>query len=116
MNYETPSQPLAVWPWFVGGALSPIVGQLLTGPLPRYAAAGLAFFVFFAAANFLVIRTTPSIRRPLLRSVLAGAAGGAIVAMLTSLTTCTDASGTAARRPVRLQQAKARSTIDRTRA
>ena len=71
------------WPWFVGGLLSPVAARLLTGPIPAYLAAGLSFFVFFAAASYLVSKNFGMHKRRLARNLLASAGGGVIAAALT---------------------------------
>jgi hypothetical protein len=69
-----------VWPWFVCGAISPLGARLLSGALKPWLADGLSFFVFFAAASSLVLRSSGNSPHPLRRSVLGAAAGALIVA------------------------------------
>jgi hypothetical protein len=47
-----------VWPWFAGGALTPVLADALGGPLASFLAAGLSFFLCFAVASSW-FRATP---------------------------------------------------------
>jgi hypothetical protein len=71
-----------VWPWFAGGALTPVLADALSGPLASFLAAGLSFFLCFAVASSLVSRNAGEGGR-FARNLLASAAGGVIVSTLT---------------------------------
>lgn len=76
------ARPPIVWPWVVAGLLTPSLARLLTGPLPASIAAGLSFFVSFAAASYFVLRRADP-PRPLARALAGAACGAVIVAALT---------------------------------
>jgi hypothetical protein len=71
------------WPWFVGGLLYPVCGRVFASWLPPYFAAGLSFFILFAAASFVVARLSHPRRAGVGRHVTASATGGILVGFLT---------------------------------
>ena len=66
-----------VWPWFVGGVLSPLLSNLFSRWVPNYISAALVFFTLFSAAAVVVTRRQSP--RPPLPRLLAGSAAGAAI-------------------------------------
>ncbi len=77
---ETVSQ--VYWPWFVAGLLSPFVSSFFERWVAAHLAAGISFFLLFAAASSLVRLRMPATQHRFLRNVAASAAGAVVVAVL----------------------------------
>ena len=73
------------WPFFVGGLAAPIGAVVLDQWMPLYAAAGLGFFLVFAASMSLFQRSFPAPKRSPVMVLVSALAGGLVAALVTYL-------------------------------
>ena len=73
------------WPFALGGMLGPILARALAIWVPSYSAAAGSYFVVFFASFWLYERLGATGHHRLAGNLIASAAGGAVVGLLTYL-------------------------------